>query len=105
MKKIIALLLVLVMVFGLAACGDKGGNNAANNNAAPAEPKILRMAHKGDTTGLLCQTVTFTSSNTPMATLLYDRLVEYDAENNTVKPMLATEWKVIDAQHIRSRFY
>ena len=44
MKKIIALLLVLVMVFGLAACGEKGGNNAANtNNAAPAEPKILSL--------------------------------------------------------------
>lgn len=104
MKRIIALLLVLVMVFGLAACGEKGGNNAANtntNNAAPAEPKILRMAHKGDTTGLLCQTVTFTSSNTPMATLLYDRLVEYDAEKNTVRAMLATKWEILDAQHIR----
>ena len=34
MKKVIALLLALVMVFGLAACGGGGGNNS--NNAAPA---------------------------------------------------------------------
>ncbi len=34
MKKIVALLLALVMVFGLAACG--GGSTPANNNAAPS---------------------------------------------------------------------
>ena len=39
-KKVLAVVLALVMVFGLAACG--GGNTTpANNNTAPAEPKTV----------------------------------------------------------------
>ena len=43
--KAISLLLVMAMVLSLAACGNGTSNNAANNNnAAPAEPKILKIA-------------------------------------------------------------
>ena len=36
MKKVIAILLVLAMVFALAACGNSGGNTPANTNTTPA---------------------------------------------------------------------
>ena len=93
MKKIIALLLVLVMVFGLAACGNKGGNNAANNNAAPAEPKVLRVAFRGDPNGLCHVSIAVASANTPAHELMMDRLFEYNYETNKPEPMLATGWE------------
>ena len=48
MKKIVALLLALLMVFGLAACGTPSNNTPANgNNAAPAKelgfPKVVEV--------------------------------------------------------------
>ena len=43
MKKVLAILLVLVMVFGLAACGSNNNATPANNgNEAPvAEKKVI----------------------------------------------------------------
>ena len=38
MKKVIALLLALLMVFGLAACGTPS-NNSGNGNTQPETPK------------------------------------------------------------------
>ncbi|MBO4862711.1 MAG: hypothetical protein J5535_07430 [Firmicutes bacterium] len=43
-KKVLAVVLALVMVFGLAACGSGGNTTPANNdsgNTAPAEPKTV----------------------------------------------------------------
>ena len=38
MKKLFALLLVLVMLLSLAACGDKGESEPSGGGTAPAEP-------------------------------------------------------------------
>lgn len=38
MKKLFALLLVLVMLLSLAACGDKGESEPSGGSTAPAEP-------------------------------------------------------------------
>ncbi|MBR5731122.1 MAG: hypothetical protein IKX89_04190, partial [Firmicutes bacterium] len=42
-KKVLAVVLALAMVFGLAACGGGGNTTPANNgnNTAPAEPKTV----------------------------------------------------------------
>ena len=40
-KKVLAVVLALVMVLGLAACGGGGNTTPNNNNAAPAEPKTV----------------------------------------------------------------
>lgn len=92
MKKVLAVVLVLAMIFSFAACGKEEADNT---------PKVLRCAQKGDSTGLVPQLVTFTSNQTPFITMLYDRLVDYDADNTAVVPMLAKSWEVIDATHIR----
>jgi len=96
MKKFLAILLALAMVFSFAACGEKKTEEPVDNT-----PKVLKAAQKGDSTGLVPQLVTFTSNQTPFITVLYDRLVDYDADNSTVVPMLAKSWEVIDATHIR----
>ena len=96
MKKVLALVLALAMVFSFAACAKKEPAAQEDNT-----PKVLRAAQKGDSTGLVPQLVTFTSNQTPFITVLYDRLVDYDAENSTVVPMLATSWEILDATHIR----
>lgn len=95
MKKVLAVVLAVLMVFSFAACGEK------KQEAVDDAPKVLRCAQKGDSTGLVPQLVTFTSNQTPFITMIYDRLVDYDGDNGTVVPMLATKWEAIDSKHIR----
>jgi len=98
MKKVLALVLALAMILSFAACGDtKKEEPKAEDNT----PKVLKAAQKGDSTGLVPQLVTFTSNQTPFIAVLYDRLVDYDAENSSVVPMLATSWETLDANRIK----
>ena len=126
MKKLIALLLALVMVFALCACG--GGKTETSTDtpktdtpktdtpktdtpktdtpktdtpAAPpavsAEPQVLRVAFRGDPNSL-CHVITaVASANTPAHQLMMDRLFEYDYTTGSVTPMLATGWEAVDA--------
>ena len=100
MKKIIAILLACIMVFGLAACGGNGGGN---NNAAPAK-KVLRVATKGDPTSLMHALVTVASFNTPAQQIMMDRLFDYDGDTGKYIPMLATEAKQVDESGLRYEF-
>ncbi len=100
MKKILAILLVLAMVFGLAACGGGGSNG---NNAAPAK-KVLRVATKGDPTSLMHALVTVASFNTPAQQIMMDRLFDYDGDTGKYVPMLATSAEQIDEAGLRYRF-
>ena len=103
MKKVLAILLVLIMVFGLAACGTPANNTPANNgNTAPvAEKKVLRVAFRGDPNGLCHVSIAVGSANTPAHELMMDRLFEYDYTTGTPTPMLATKWEPIDGTHFR----
>ena len=82
--KALSLLLVLAMVFSLAACGGGGGNNAANNNnAAPAEPRILKIA----TVKTINQAGFPTAAGTDqkvVATTVLESLGRYDDNGNIV---------------------
>ena len=102
MKKIIAVLLVLAMVFALAACGSNNNATPANNNNAEpvAEKKVLKVATKGDPKGLCNAITTVASFNTPAHQLMMDRLFEYDSEKGYTW-MLATNVEVIDGSHYR----
>ena len=125
MKKFLAILLALVLVIGLAACGtpsNTGGNNtnttpapsndtnnAANENTTPApapvaEKKVLRVATKGDPTSLMHALVTVASFNTPAQQIMMDRLFDYDGETGTYVPMLAEKAEQIDDAGLRYRF-
>ncbi len=131
MKKLIALLLALVMVFALCACGGsktetpkaetktdapktetKTDAPKAEAPAATALPdqgsgeyeasdETLVVANKGNPTTLCHLTATAVSANNATLSSMYDRLVDYDYENNDVKPMLAESWERIDDTHVR----
>ncbi|MBE6914817.1 MAG: hypothetical protein E7472_07810, partial [Ruminococcaceae bacterium] len=131
MKKLIALFLALVMVFALCACGGKtetpapkpsdpaqpaapsqGGTDAPAAPESTALPEqgtgeytpsdeTLVVANKGNPTTLCHLTATAVSANNATLSSMYDRLVDYDYENNDVKPMLAESWERIDDTHIR----
>ena len=94
MKKFLAIVLAVVMVFSFAACGEKKQEEVA-------APKVLRVATKGNPIGMSPLTVAVSSSNTPVQQFLYDRLFEFDADKNDIVPMLATAYEYVDATHIR----
>jgi len=124
MKKLIALLLVLVMVFAMVACGSKTEapktEDKKEETSAPAkdegkkeetkeeakeeessEPKVLRVAFRGDPNSL-CHVITAVgSANTPAHQLIMDRLFEFDYTTNSAVPMLATGWEAVDGTHYR----
>lgn len=126
MKKIIALLLVLVTLFTLVSCGKKteapkeeapAASTEAPKTEAPKEEvvempvqgdgeytpsdEILVVANKGNPTGLCHLNVTAVSANNAHMVAIYDRLVAYDYENNTVVPSLAESWEYVDDTHVR----
>lgn len=81
MKKIVALLLALVMVFGLAACGTPSNNTPANNGSAPA----AQWPGKQKITILVPQTV---DSQVGLSTqILVDWLNEYWKDQGTTVVM------------------
>lgn len=99
MKKVLAILLVLAMLFSFAACGKK---EQQGGEQKPVDaPKILKVATKGNPVGLCPLTVAVGSANTPVQQFLYDRLFEFNASKNDIEPMLATSYEYIDATHIR----
>jgi len=93
MKKILAIVLAVVMVFGFAACGEK----KAEDNT----PKVLRVGTKGNPVGMCPLTVAVGSANTPVQQFLYDRLFEFDSEKGESVPMLAEKYEYIDSTHIK----
>ena len=96
MKKWMSILLTAAMTAGMLL-------GTAPVHAADYTPsdETLVVAHKGNPTSLFHPTVSAVSVNTPISETLYDRLVSYDAETDTVGPMLATEWEYIDDTHVR----
>ena len=63
MKKYIALLLALVMVFALAACGNKGGESADGGDAAEAEGyRVAMITDYGDITDQSFNQTTYEAS-------------------------------------------
>ena len=97
MKKLAALFLTAVMAVGIVS------GSALVHAETPYTPsdETLVVAHKGNPTGLFHLNISAVSVNTPISETLYDRLVSYDGETNSVGPMLATEWEYIDDTHVR----
>ena len=91
MKKLIALLLAMVMVFGLVACGAKA--HVAAPEATPeasAEPSTL-IYGSGDYDSIN----PIMNEHCEIKHLLFDSLVKRDGEGNLVAS-LATEWNYDD---------
>ncbi len=127
MKKILAILITFVLVFGLFACGSSTTSNsspaasAANPSAAaspaastaasaastgtaakpaPSDTDKLVIAHKGDPTALFTLGTTAVSTNGPINVFLNDTLVHWNSVAQEFEPMIATSWKYLDDTHI-----
>lgn len=104
-KCILSVLLALVMVFGLAACGNTPANNTpANNtpanNGSSAEPKykeeITVVMESAVPTTDRFKAGTETTVAQRLWLVLFDRLI--DKVDGKFVPMLATEWHTDDSK-------
>lgn len=110
MKKILAMLLALVMVFALVACGGGNTTDTTSTNPNPtgdvvdtAPPagvegisdETLVIGTFGEPTYLVTQYNT-TQQSVPVMNLIYDALLWYDNATGTVHPCIATEWEQIE---------
>jgi peptide/nickel transport system substrate-binding protein len=109
LKKIVAIMLVLAMVFSLAACGKTGEtqpqSGGAENNAGGEEQKEevpLTPAGKTDLKFALDQEpasldpyMHTKQQGFTVGTLIFETLIKKD-ENGKFIPWLATEWELVD---------
>ncbi len=111
-KRLLALMLALVLVLSLAACGgdnssntSSGNNTSSNNNStssdhpggdtpAPAGEAIYRTLYASEVT-TLNYLVTGQTNELSLCFNVVDCLVEYDPYGN-VEPALATSWEQND---------
>ena len=100
MKKLIAMLLALVMVLGLVACGGEKApeTTGAAVSADPTETAqavtenaVYRTLYSAEVT-TLNYLITGQTNELSIAANVVDCLVEYDAYGN-VEPALATSWE------------
>ncbi len=97
MTRLLALLLALMLVFSLAACGkDPAADNTdtPQNNTTPDEPvtenAVYRTLYSGEAT-TLNYLITGATNELTIAANVVDCLVEYDSYGN-IEPALATAW-------------
>lgn len=89
MKKILSILLVLVMVLGLAACGEK--KTEEPQAATPSEPTYADHVTVG--IDVLPSSYDASSNAFPMINrLVYDELINYNKVTQELEPALATDW-------------
>ena len=98
MKKIIALLLALVMVTGLVACGQKAPEAAPE--AAPTEDlnetKYLKLDWGARNETLSGFMAPMNTGNCLDQALLWSTLVKYDVEDGTFYSDLAESWEIAE---------
>lgn len=129
MKKILAILLVLVLAIGITACNSNGTQSASSpsqsaaapsqsavapsdagsaapqtsetsGRPAPSDTDKLVIAHKGDPTALFTLGTTAVSTNGPINVFLNDTLVHWNSVAQEFEPMIAASWDYIDDTHI-----
>lgn len=98
MKKLTALLLALVMILALAACGSSGETTAAatTGTGTAAEAGVLRVAALYDITTM---DVAQTTDNYMVPMNVFDRLFESEAQSDgstKTVPSLCTDYSVSD---------
>lgn len=126
MRKVIAILLAVLMIAALAACGKTAETPAAaestaasSDNAAAVEVKdstdagvaqtagnttksdeTLRIVLPGEPASLMNE-MTAGSNSTYIRSLFADRLLNYDESTGEFGPYLVETWEEVDASHLR----
>jgi len=102
MKKIIALLLVLVMLVSLVACGGKESaetpaatSGAAEGEAAADGKKVIKVGITG-AVDTLNPFAVFTTGTWATLPAYYERLANYSQDNSELTPQLAKSWTQVD---------
>ena len=95
-KRILAVLLVLAMVFSMAACGEKKESKKEEGPTATYREDITVVFESPVSTLDRFKAGTETTPAQRVWLVLFDRLIE--KEDGKLVPMLATEWKTDDYQ-------
>ena len=99
MKKIIALLLALSMIFALAACTSGGGTEPATDGGESTEggetavKDTLTIAHKQDMVDKDPINGSTTNATIKIKANVYETLIERTVPENEMKPLLAESWE------------
>ena len=97
MKKALLILLALVMVFSLAACGaDNSGTSNTPSGGDSAKPVEISVANNIVPNGLDPLTED-AAHNYAITYCIYDRLVSCDVATNEWIPAIAKSWEQVDA--------
>ena len=96
-KKILAVLLSVAMVFGMAACGNNtaGNQNSGENVALEGEDAVYRVLYSSEI-GTMNYLTSGTSADQAVAANKVDTLIDYDS-NGTMVPGLAESWSYDEA--------
>jgi peptide/nickel transport system substrate-binding protein len=126
MKKLVALLLALALVFSLCACGstssdsdstaDDSASTAADDSSTGNGNEVIGGNDAEVVSGTSDETLTIALSEEPsglynqyvywkpsavVAMCLYDTLIEWNEETQEAEPKLASSWEWVDDTHIR----
>ncbi len=110
MKKVLSLLLVLVMIFSLTACGDKpnttqptgtgpaGQTQAPNQTKAPEPAKTYVKEIRVDSYApdQMDPHKLMNNSSDTVYKMIYNQLVVWNFEKRELEPELATKWEISD---------
>lgn len=103
MKRILCLIIALMLVFSMTACGNKDESNNSendnNNSAGNGHRETLTVAIGREPKAL----IPYASNDTGTSYItsqIYDSLIEADAEMK-LTPSIATKWEQIDDTHYR----
>ena len=98
MKKILSVLLVLTLVFSLAACGGGGsssGGNSGGGSGTPAVSDVLYHSY-GQQPYVTLDPRSENSNGVMVLNNVYETLTYYNDQTGEVEPMLATSWEAKD---------
>lgn len=103
MKKIIALLLALVMLLSLVACGSKeatpetsdDGETVVGDAETVSEKKVVKVGITG-AVDTLNPFAAFTTGTWATLPAYYERLANYSEDNSELTPQLAKGWTQVD---------
>ena len=100
--------LALVLVMLVTACGKsetpkESEDTSSANGEVTEQVKNLTVAYNLEPASLDLQSVGLSSGGTTTGSFLFDTLVTYNSETNTVEPCVAESWEWVDDTTLRMK--